>query len=403
MSKCRFGTKLLCAPVVAGALLGCGGPSNIAELNTPPPGGFLSSTPESGALTDTEPRFVASGEPMIRPKPGAAVAARTSGINVFGELGAQQVAFTSTEPPPRFLQHTSPAEGNDTQVVLDSGGTRMLFSSTRTGGTSDLFVQPVSGGPAVQLTDHPADDAFGAFSPDGRQIAFASTRNGTWDLFLMNVDGTGVTSLTRGEGHEIQPSFSPDGTLLAYCAAPKQGGNWEIRLLNIQTGASRTITQGLFPRFSPTELRIVFQRARQVGSRRFSIWTVDLVNGEPTGLTEVAASSNAAIVSPAWSPCGNFVTFCTILQPEGGSGESRQDVWTCRLDGSDRQRVTDGASVAAAPWWGPDGRIYFVSKRGADSEAVWSAAVDVGSMLVNGPSPSDATPAVHTSTRERDE
>jgi TolB protein len=46
-----------------------------------------------------------------------------------------------------------------------------------------------------------------AWSPDGRQIAFASDRAGSFEIYVMNADGSGQTRLTTGGG--ANPSWSP--------------------------------------------------------------------------------------------------------------------------------------------------------------------------------------------------
>lgn len=50
----------------------------------------------------------------------------------------------------------------------------------------DIFTVPADGGRATQLTTHPAHDTRPVWSPDGRQIAFASDRNGGFDVFIMS-------------------------------------------------------------------------------------------------------------------------------------------------------------------------------------------------------------------------
>ena len=46
------------------------------------------------------------------------------------------------------------------------------------------------------LTNHPADDRYGNYSPDGDQIIFESNREGNWDIFVMEGNGKHQTKLT---------------------------------------------------------------------------------------------------------------------------------------------------------------------------------------------------------------
>ena len=64
------------------------------------------------------------------------------------------------------------------------------------------------------LTRHPARDKWAAWSPDGRSIAFVSSRAGGEDVFVMRPDGTGVRNVTRTPRlKESHPSWSPSGEL----------------------------------------------------------------------------------------------------------------------------------------------------------------------------------------------
>lgn len=61
----------------------------------------------------------------------------------------------------------------------------------------DLWRVPATGGQATRLTVHPMDDDLSAWSPDGKVIAFNSTRSGYRNVYRMNADGTDVSPVTR--------------------------------------------------------------------------------------------------------------------------------------------------------------------------------------------------------------
>jgi eukaryotic-like serine/threonine-protein kinase len=71
----------------------------------------------------------------------------------------------------------------------------------------------VDGGRAIDLTaGSPDDDEQAAFSPDGEQLVFRSSRDGG-GLFVMGATGESVRRLTD-EGFD--PAWSPDGKQVVY-------------------------------------------------------------------------------------------------------------------------------------------------------------------------------------------
>jgi TolB protein len=297
-------------------------------------------------------------------------------VNVFGELDGAAPRDAKTISESGFAQHTFADEGYDSDVSVSPDGKWLVFASTRNNEHADIYLQRVGGLSVTQLTCDDASDAFPSFSPDGKQIAFCSTRAGTWDIYVMDLDGKNATQITSGSSQDLHPSFSPDGKRLVYCSAGARSGNWELWTVNLTSGEKKMIGQGLFPTWSPDKKcdRIAFQRARQRGSRWFSLWTLDVVDGEARRFTEIAASSNAAIVSPTWSPDGKRLAFATIVNPSRSKdADSQQDIWLIDADGSNRQRLTDGSGVNVNPFWSSDNRIFFVSDR-SGNECIWSAA-----------------------------
>jgi tricorn protease len=80
----------------------------------------------------------------------------------------------------------------------------------------DLYRVPSAGGQATQLTFHEAHDYQPVWSPDGKQIAFASDRYGNFDIFTMNAQGGDATRLTFHSNDEIPFSFTPDGKSIVF-------------------------------------------------------------------------------------------------------------------------------------------------------------------------------------------
>ena len=81
----------------------------------------------------------------------------------------------------------------------------------------DIYTVPVGGGNARQLTSNAAYDAYPVWSPDGQNIAFASTREGSMDIYLMNRNGGAPKRLTTDSGDEYPQTFR-DNTHILFSA-----------------------------------------------------------------------------------------------------------------------------------------------------------------------------------------
>lgn len=78
----------------------------------------------------------------------------------------------------------------------------------------DIYTVPVNGGRAVQITTNPAYDTTPVWSPDGKQIAFASDRMGSLDIYIVSKDGGEPRRLTTHSGSETPVAFSDAGHIL---------------------------------------------------------------------------------------------------------------------------------------------------------------------------------------------
>lgn len=76
----------------------------------------------------------------------------------------------------------------------------------------DLWKVGAEGGAAVRMTSNPADDLRSAWSPDGRTIAFQSTRSGRSAIHAMDADGGNIRQLTGVDGTLYLDGFNADGT-----------------------------------------------------------------------------------------------------------------------------------------------------------------------------------------------
>ncbi len=171
----------------------------------------------------------------------------------------------ATDNPPLLLQSPSLSA---TQLVFayggeiwitsrDGGEARRLVSGTNrldgpifspdgsmvayTGnydGNEDVYVVPATGGQPHRLTYHPGQDVALGWTPDGKRVAFRSSRKSYADpsqLYTVPVEGGFPTEVPLPRVQEA--SYSPDGTHLAY----QPNMQWQPAWKGYRGGQTRTI------------------------------------------------------------------------------------------------------------------------------------------------------------------
>jgi len=177
-------------------------------------------------------------------------------------------------------------------------GDQIAFHSDR-GGDFDIWVMdaaPLEGSPEacdtcgkggsnpVNLTNHPGDDRFPAWSPDGARIAFASDRDGSYDIWVMDADGSGLVKLTDSPARDRYPIWSPDGTRLTFNT--DRDGNQEIYIMDASGNDLVNVTntpyiEGLAD-WSPDGMRLVLYSEQKKDK---DVYILDLATGQWTNIT----------------------------------------------------------------------------------------------------------------------
>ena len=126
---------------------------------------------------------------------------------------AQTAAAQTPAPRPYFYE---PAISPDRkEIAFVSGG--------------DVWTAPAEGGEARLLVSHPATESRPLFSPDGRSLAFVSTRTGNGDIYVLDFASGDLRRLTFEDGAEQLDSWSYDGSWLYFSSTARDiGGSNDV-------------------------------------------------------------------------------------------------------------------------------------------------------------------------------
>jgi serine/threonine protein kinase/Tol biopolymer transport system component len=161
--------------------------------------------------------------------------------------------------------------------------------------------------PLVRYLTYSGRDSSPAAAPDGKTIAFSSTRDGRRRIWLKQLATGNEVPLTEGE--DDHPRFSPDGSLVLFVRT-EQGRPALYRVSSFGGEPRKLVNDTLYGDYSPDGRRIAFVRqAAEAAGMSTVIGVADADGGSPRELGRVggSASLEGAFVQPRWSPDGRHL------------------------------------------------------------------------------------------------
>ncbi|MEK6282243.1 MAG: LpqB family beta-propeller domain-containing protein [Acidobacteriota bacterium] len=197
----------------------------------------------------------------------------------------------------------------------------------------DVWTVPATGGEARLLVSHPANESRPLFSPDGRRVAFISTRTGNGDIYLLTLDSGDLKRLTFDDSNDQLDAWSADNKWIYFSSNSR-----DIAGMN-------------------------------------DIFRVSADGGTPM---QVSADRYTTEYFSAPSPDGSAVAFTghgfgsAQWWRKGHSHIDESEIWVLRPGSTPKyEQISEGGAKEMWPMWARDGRsIYYVSDR-TGTENVW--------------------------------
>ena len=322
---------------------------------------------------------------------GAALAFVRGGDEEFPDQ--ERLPNTGTAPftPPQQV-FVIPAEGGAALAIgqghapaFSPDGARLAF--TRRG---EIWLW-ARGGEARRIAKVEGSIDRLTWSPDGTQLLFSEDREDHSLVGILDADGGRLLYLDPGLGQSVEPVFSPDGRQVAFIravspppgAGPDSGPYWSIRVVDLRTGAARTLWSapaGPGGRYYGTRSRNLFwSRSGLIlfpweGSGWLQVYALDAARGgEPRALTPGAAEVETFLLDRG----GDALLYAT-------NRDDHPQVWRLPIRGGAPARLGGAADM-----------LYFPTLAG---DAVAALATNVASpahpvLIDRGETPLAAVPA----------
>jgi Tol biopolymer transport system component len=158
--------------------------------------------------------------------------------------------------------------------------------------------------PVLRYLTYSGYDTSAAAAPDGRTIAFSSTRDGHRRIWLKHVAEGSEVPLTAGE--DDHPRFAPDGSMILF-ARTEDGRVSLYRVASVGGEPRKLVDNALFGDFSPDGRRLAFVRQfAESGAITTVVATAAADGSSVRELVRLDGSHFPAgpFVSPRWSPDG---------------------------------------------------------------------------------------------------
>jgi Tol biopolymer transport system component/DNA-binding winged helix-turn-helix (wHTH) protein len=264
----------------------------------------------------------------VSPQAAGPVTGRNTAVLAWVLFGVVAVAlvvlagvhFQVFRPAPRSTLRTVPLTsypGRQITPAFSPDGKQVAFAwDGEKSDNFDIYVKLVNAGEPLRLTTDPAPESAPAWSPDARYIAFYRDVSDYAEILMIPALGGAERKLGESLGCGLSGlSWSPDGKYLAFADKNTPREPCSIFLLSVETGAKRKLTsppaESLWdstPAFSPDGRTLAFDR--YASNINDEIYLLSLASdGRPLGEPRRLTYDERSIFGLDWTADGRRIVY----------------------------------------------------------------------------------------------
>jgi dipeptidyl aminopeptidase/acylaminoacyl peptidase len=236
-----------------------------------------------------------------------------------------------------------------------------------------IWMIPTTGDEPLPMTAEGVTSEHPRWSPDGKSLAFISTRRGSKpQVWLLNRQGGEAQRLTDLVPYLIDFAWSPDGRKLVLLLKDPKPEDVEAAKHKSADASEASASEENSPEDKKSTKPWVIDRLQfkvdEVGyldRRRTHLYVFDLAKKSLTQIT----SGDFDDSEPAWSPDSKLLAFTSNRSTPDPDATYNTDIWTVSATNTDKgahlTQITTNPGADNQPAWSPDGQsIAYVTNIG---------------------------------------